>query len=152
MRPAPTHGAGPKAAEESALRCALRSTALVTHPGGPSDLCLLLPQFQCDKTAKDKRTLKEMSQKAIQDEICSVIKQITATVTFLPLLEISYSFDLLIYTDKDLVVPEKWEELGPQFINNCEQVRLHSFSTAIHKVNSMVAYKRLSTTGYETKQ
>ena len=51
------------------------------------------------------------------------------------------SFDLLIYTDKDLVVPEKWEESGPQFITNSEQVRLRSFTTSIHKVNSTVAYR-----------
>ncbi|CAD7679562.1 unnamed protein product [Nyctereutes procyonoides] len=97
--------------------------------------------IECDKTAKDDSTPREKSQKAIQDEIRSVIRQITATVTFLPLLEVSCSFDLLIYTDKDLVVPEKWEESGPQFITNSEEVRLRSFTTTIHKVNSMVAYK-----------
>uniref|UniRef100_G3MX31 Mitotic arrest deficient 2 like 1 n=1 Tax=Bos taurus TaxID=9913 RepID=G3MX31_BOVIN len=64
----------------------------------------------------------------------------SATVTFLPLLEVSCSFDLLICTDKDLVVPEKWEESGPQFITNSEEVRLRSFTTTIHKVNSVVAY------------
>uniref|UniRef100_A0A2K6KW38 HORMA domain-containing protein n=1 Tax=Rhinopithecus bieti TaxID=61621 RepID=A0A2K6KW38_RHIBE len=80
---------------------------------------------------------REKSQKAIQDEIHSI----TATVTFLPLLEVSCSFDLLIYTDKDLVVPEKWEELVPQFITSSEEVCLRSFTTTIHKVNSMVAYK-----------
>ncbi len=52
------------------------------------------------------------------------------------------SFDLLVYTDKDLVVPEKWEESGPQIIDQSEEVRLRSFTTSIHKVNSMVAYKR----------
>ncbi|XP_021566389.1 mitotic spindle assembly checkpoint protein MAD2A isoform X2 [Carlito syrichta] len=88
--------------------------------------------IECDKTAKDDSTPREKSQKAIQDEIRSVIRQITATVTFLPLLEVSY---------KDLVVPEKWEESGPQFITNSEEVRLRSFTTTIHKVNSMVAYK-----------
>lgn len=93
------------------------------------------------KDAKDDSAPREKSQKAIQDEIRSVIRQITATVTFLPLLEVSCSFDLLIYTDKDLVVPEKWEESGPQFITNPEEVRLRSFTTTIHKVNSMVAYK-----------
>ncbi|KAI5241517.1 Mitotic Spindle Assembly Checkpoint Protein Mad2A [Manis pentadactyla] len=90
--------------------------------------------IECDKTAKDDSTPREKSQKAIQDEIRSVIRQITATVTFLPLLEVSCSFDLLIYTDKDLVVPEKWEESGPQFITNSEEVRLRSFTTTIHKV------------------
>ncbi|XP_074253056.1 mitotic spindle assembly checkpoint protein MAD2A isoform X1 [Saimiri boliviensis] len=92
--------------------------------------------IECDKTAKDDSAPREKSQKAIQDEIRSVIRQITATVTFLPLLEVSCSFDLLIYTDKDLVVPEKWEESGPQFITNSEEVRLRSFTTTIHKAES----------------
>uniref|UniRef100_A0A8C0KDN5 HORMA domain-containing protein n=1 Tax=Canis lupus dingo TaxID=286419 RepID=A0A8C0KDN5_CANLU len=96
-------------------------------------------EIEGKKREKEKR--KKESQKAIQDEILSVIQQITATVTFLPLLEVSCSFDLLIYTDKDLVVLEKWEESGPQFVTNSEEVRLRSFSTTIHKVNSMVAYK-----------
>uniref|UniRef100_W5LET4 MAD2 mitotic arrest deficient-like 1 (yeast) n=1 Tax=Astyanax mexicanus TaxID=7994 RepID=W5LET4_ASTMX len=52
------------------------------------------------------------------------------------------AFDLLIYTDKDLEVPEQWEESGPQLIDQSEEVRLRSFTTSIHKVNSMVAYKR----------
>lgn len=52
------------------------------------------------------------------------------------------AFDLLVYTDKDLVVPDKWEESGPQIIDQSEEVRLRSFTTSIHKVNSMVAYKR----------
>uniref|UniRef100_A0A8C5CAE7 Mitotic spindle assembly checkpoint protein MAD2A n=1 Tax=Gadus morhua TaxID=8049 RepID=A0A8C5CAE7_GADMO len=82
------------------------------------------------------------SIKTIQDEIRSVIRQITATVTFLPLLETACAFDLLVYTDKDLMVPEKWEESGPQIIDQSEEVRLRSFTTSIHKVNSMVAYKR----------
>nr|XP_025041671.1 mitotic spindle assembly checkpoint protein MAD2A [Pelodiscus sinensis] len=98
--------------------------------------------IECDKTAKDESVPREKSQKAIQEEIRSVIRQITATVTFLPLLETACAFDLLIYTDKDLAVPEKWEESGPQFIANSEEVRLRSFTTTIHKVNSMVAYKK----------
>ncbi|XP_057562658.1 cGMP-specific 3',5'-cyclic phosphodiesterase-like isoform X3 [Hippopotamus amphibius kiboko] len=44
--------------------------------------------IECDKTAKDDSAPREKSQKAIQDEIRSVIRQITATVTFLPLLEV----------------------------------------------------------------
>ncbi|XP_040554907.1 mitotic spindle assembly checkpoint protein MAD2A isoform X1 [Gallus gallus] len=89
--------------------------------------------IECDKNARGESAPREKSQKAIQDEIRSVIRQITATVTFLPLLETAY---------KDLVVPEKWEESGPQFIANSEEVRLRSFTTTIHKVNSMVAYKK----------
>lgn len=51
-------------------------------------------------------TPREKSQKAIQDETSSLTRQITATVTFLSLLEVSCSFELLIYTDKDLGLPE----------------------------------------------
>uniref|UniRef100_A0A8C2SUM4 Mitotic spindle assembly checkpoint protein MAD2A n=1 Tax=Coturnix japonica TaxID=93934 RepID=A0A8C2SUM4_COTJA len=78
--------------------------------------------IECDKSAKGESAPRDKSQKAIQDEIRSVIRQITATVTFLPLLETACAFDLLIYTDKDLVVPEKWEESGPQFIANSEEL------------------------------
>ncbi|XP_062849190.1 mitotic spindle assembly checkpoint protein MAD2A [Trichomycterus rosablanca] len=98
--------------------------------------------IECDKTAKESSAPREKSMKAIQEEIRSVIRQITATVTFLPLLETACAFDLLIYTDKDLEVPEQWEESGPQLIDQSEEVRLRSFTTSIHKVNSMVAYKR----------
>ncbi|KAG5261431.1 hypothetical protein AALO_G00304450 [Alosa alosa] len=98
--------------------------------------------IECDKTAQESSAPREKSIKAIQEEIRSVIRQITATVTFLPLLETACAFDLLVYTDKDLEVPEKWEESGPQTISQSEEVRLRSFTTSIHKVNSMVAYKR----------
>lgn len=57
------------------------------------------------------------------------------------LLKFTGSSDLLIYKDKDLVVPEKWEELEPQFITNSEEVGLGSFTTTIHKANTMVDYK-----------
>ena len=51
------------------------------------------------------------------------------------------AFDLLMYTNRDLEVPEMWEESGPQIIANSQEVRLRSFSTAIHKVDTMVSYK-----------
>lgn len=61
--------------------------------------------------------------------------------TFLLRFPLPGAFDLLVYTDKDLEVPEKWEESGPQIIHQSETVRLRSFNTLIHKVNSTVAYK-----------
>ncbi|XP_008322266.1 mitotic spindle assembly checkpoint protein MAD2A [Cynoglossus semilaevis] len=98
--------------------------------------------IECDKSAKESSTPREKSIKTIQDEIRSVLRQVTATVTFLPLLDTPCAFDLLVYTDKDQIVPEKWEESGPQMIDQSEEVRLRSFTTTIHKVNSSVAYKR----------
>ncbi|KAJ3585122.1 hypothetical protein NHX12_013844 [Muraenolepis orangiensis] len=98
--------------------------------------------IECDKSAKELSAPREKSLKVIQDEIRSVIRQVTATVTFMPLLDTACAFDLLVYTDKDLMVPEKWEESGPQIIHQSEVVALRSFTTSIHKVSSMVAYKR----------
>ena len=54
----------------------------------------------------------------------------------------SGAFDLLVYTDKDLEVPDSWGEDGPQFNANSEEVRLRSFTTLLHKVDAMVAYKK----------
>ena len=62
-------------------------------------------------------------------------------VTFLPLLNEPCSFDLLIYTNKDATVPQKWEESDPQYIMNSQEVKLRSFTTSVHKVESMVTYK-----------
>ncbi|XP_067672139.1 mitotic spindle assembly checkpoint protein MAD2A-like [Haliotis asinina] len=96
---------------------------------------------ECDKTVTAD-TKKDKSDRAIKEEIRSVIRQITASVTFLPLLESACVFDILVYTDKDMDVPEAWGESGPHFVVNSEEVRLRSFSTSIHKVDAMVAYKK----------
>lgn len=63
--------------------------------------------IEYDKAAKDDSTLREKSQKASQDEVCWAIRQNTATETLPPQLELSCSFDLLIYADKDFLVTEK---------------------------------------------
>eukprot|EP01090_Pellita_catalonica_P004413 TRINITY_DN14241_c0_g1_i1.p1 TRINITY_DN14241_c0_g1~~TRINITY_DN14241_c0_g1_i1.p1 ORF type:complete len:202 (+),score=34.03 TRINITY_DN14241_c0_g1_i1:77-682(+) len=79
-------------------------------------------------------------EKDIQSEIQAIIRQICASVTFLPLLEAACTFDLLVYTDKDLSVPKAWEESDPKYIANSQEVRLRSFTTRIHNVDTMVAY------------
>eukprot|EP00535_Pseudo-nitzschia_heimii_P003094 CAMPEP_0197173920 /NCGR_PEP_ID=MMETSP1423-20130617/655_1 /TAXON_ID=476441 /ORGANISM="Pseudo-nitzschia heimii, Strain UNC1101" /LENGTH=223 /DNA_ID=CAMNT_0042622789 /DNA_START=56 /DNA_END=727 /DNA_ORIENTATION=- len=84
---------------------------------------------------------KRKSVKEINGEIQAIIRQITASVTFLPLLNEPCSFDLLVYTKKDAVVPTKWEESDPCYITNSQEVKLRSFTTSVHKVDSMVAYR-----------
>uniref|UniRef100_A0A4W3HUM4 HORMA domain-containing protein n=1 Tax=Callorhinchus milii TaxID=7868 RepID=A0A4W3HUM4_CALMI len=69
------------------------------------------------------------------------IEQIIATVTFLPLLEAACSFDLLISTDKEDA--KSAISNARIIINNSKEVRLRSFTTTIHKVNSMVAFKKI---------
>mmetsp|Transcript_24025 Transcript_24025/g.58748 ORF Transcript_24025/g.58748 Transcript_24025/m.58748 type:complete len:216 (+) Transcript_24025:1623-2270(+) len=86
--------------------------------------------------APQQKTLKE-----IHGEIQAIIRQITASVTFLPLLNEPCSFDMLVYTKKDAVVPAKWEDSDPCYIMNSQEVKLRSFTTSVHKVDSMVAYR-----------
>ena len=81
------------------------------------------------------------SIKDIHNEIQAIIRQITASVTFLPLLQEPCTFDLLVYTDMDVAAPEKWADSDPCFILNSAEVKLRSFTTTVHKVDSMVAYK-----------
>mmetsp|Transcript_30759 Transcript_30759/g.65958 ORF Transcript_30759/g.65958 Transcript_30759/m.65958 type:complete len:232 (-) Transcript_30759:166-861(-) len=87
-------------------------------------------------STNNKKRLKE-----IHGEIQAIIRQITASVTFLPLLNEPCSFDLLVYTKKDAAVPKKWEDSDPCYIMNSQEVKLRSFTTSVHKVDSMVAYR-----------
>merc|ERR1712083_989129 len=80
-------------------------------------------------------------EKKIKGEIRNVIRQITASVTFLPLLDCLCSFDILIYTHTDTAVPTEWGESDPCYIINSEEVKLRSFSTGVHKVEAAVSYK-----------
>merc|ERR1712129_618656 len=71
------------------------------------------------------------SVKEIHNEIQAIIRQITASVTFLPLLNEPCSFDLLIYTAKTAVVPKKWSDSDAQYIMNSQEVKLRSFTTSV---------------------
>lgn len=71
------------------------------------------------------------TMKEIHGEIQAIIRQITASVTFLPLLNEPCSFDLLVYTKKDAAVPAKWEDSDPCYITNSQEVKLRSFTTSV---------------------
>jgi mitotic spindle assembly checkpoint protein MAD2 len=87
-------------------------------------------------TDDERRALKE-----IQHGIQGVIRQITASVTFLPTLEGSHSFDILLYTDKDVELPNsEWSDTNAKLINNGQHVQLRGFTTNIHKVEPIVSY------------
>lgn len=79
--------------------------------------------------------------KRIQQEIGSVMRQISATVSYLPLLDCICSFDILIHTIKDCELPEKWNETNAVSIQNPQTVKLRSFSTGLHQVDTVVNYK-----------
>lgn len=84
----------------------------------------------------ERKVLKE-----IQEGIRGVIRQITASVTFLPTLEGSHSFDILLYTDKDVELPNsEWSDTNARLINNGQHVQLRGFTTNIHRVEPIVSY------------
>ena len=89
----------------------------------------------------DQTNCTEKPEKEVMSEIQAIIRQITASVTFLPLLSDPCAFDLLVYTKKDTSVPGEWEDSDPRYILNSESVKLRSFTTKVHKVDTMVSYK-----------
>lgn len=99
---------------------------------------------QADGENTTPNPVKKSNNKSVKDihnEIQAIIRQITASVTFLPLLQEPCTFDLLVYTDKDIDMPEKWADSDPCYILNSAEVKLRSFTTTVHKIDSMVAYK-----------
>ncbi|KAA8571610.1 hypothetical protein EYC84_001607 [Monilinia fructicola] len=83
----------------------------------------------------------EKTEAEIQLEIQSIFRQITASVTFLPELDGACTFNVLVYADADSEVPMEWGDSDAREIVNGEKVQLRSFSTANHKVGTMVSYK-----------
>ncbi|KAI8592591.1 HORMA domain protein [Geranomyces variabilis] len=82
------------------------------------------------------------TEKQTTQEIAAVMRQITASVTFLPMLDEPCTFNVLAYTEKDAVVPAEWIDSDPRLIERqAEQVKLRSFSTSVHRVDGLVAYK-----------
>jgi mitotic spindle assembly checkpoint protein MAD2 len=47
----------------------------------------------------------------------------------------------LIYTPQDLATPAQWEESDPKYIQKSNEVKLRSFTTKIHKIETSVAYR-----------
>lgn len=98
--------------------------------------------------------------KEVQQEIRNVLRQITACVTFLPMLDcvctchlvifthsesqlifhMAGSFDLQVHTAKD-ADGEGWGEVQAATIQNAQEVQLRSFSTSLQGVHTFVSYK-----------
>lgn len=83
----------------------------------------------------------EKTETDIQEEIQAIFRQITASVTFLPVLDGNCTFNVLVYADADSDVPIEWGDSDAKEIRNAEKVQLRSFSTSSHKVDTMVSYR-----------
>ncbi|CCX07047.1 Similar to Mitotic spindle assembly checkpoint protein MAD2A; acc. no. Q13257 [Pyronema omphalodes CBS 100304] len=91
------------------------------------------------KDAPGKEPFK--TEKEIQQEIAGLFRQITATVTFLPMLEGNCTFNVLVYADGDAEVPMEWGDSDAREIQNGEKVTLRSWGTSSHKVDTLVSYR-----------
>lgn len=84
----------------------------------------------------------EKSEKEINKEIAAIIRQITASVSFLPLLQERCEFDMLVYTSTDAIVSDKWEDSDARLVKkNAMDVKLKSFSTKLHRIEGVVSYQ-----------
>ncbi|TFK57026.1 spindle assembly checkpoint protein [Heliocybe sulcata] len=80
----------------------------------------------------------------IQAEIRNILKQIVTTVTFLPVIDEPTVFNILAYTSQSAEVPaDEWVDTDPLAIeaSKSQQVKLRSFSTDVHRIEAMVAYR-----------
>ena len=80
----------------------------------------------------------------IQAEIRNILKQIVSTVTFLPVIDEPTVFHILAYTKESADVPaDEWVDTDPLAIeaSKSQQVKLRSFSTDVHRIEAMVAYR-----------
>ncbi|KAM3441016.1 hypothetical protein MY4824_001800 [Beauveria thailandica] len=83
----------------------------------------------------------EKTEQEIQAEIAAIFRQITASVTFLPQLTGDCTFNVLVYADADSDVPVEWGDSDAKEIENGERVQLRGFSTANHRVDTLVSYR-----------
>jgi mitotic spindle assembly checkpoint protein MAD2 len=83
----------------------------------------------------------EKTDEEIQKEIQSLFRQITASVTFLPILDGNCTFNVLVYADADSEVPIEWGDSDAKEVKNAEKVMLRSFSTNSHRIDTVVSYR-----------
>ncbi|KAG5477306.1 hypothetical protein LSCM4_04524 [Leishmania orientalis] len=82
------------------------------------------------------------SEEEVRCEIQAVMRQITASVSFLPVIAQPCAFDLLVYTSVNAQLPSTaWEPSDPQVLKRGVEVKLRSFTTSFHHVDTNVVYR-----------
>ncbi|EKM83533.1 hypothetical protein AGABI1DRAFT_110183 [Agaricus bisporus var. burnettii JB137-S8] len=93
----------------------------------------------------DASTTRESKPEAeIQSEIRAILKQIVSMVTYLPVIQEPTVFNILAYTNESADVPAgEWVDTDPLAIeaSKSQQVKMRSFSTDVHRIEAMVAYR-----------
>jgi mitotic spindle assembly checkpoint protein MAD2 len=71
----------------------------------------------------------EKSETEIQQEIQALFRQITASVSFLPMLDGNCTFNVLVYADADSDVPLEWGDSDAKEVKNS------------HRIDTLVSYR-----------
>ncbi|KXT09584.1 hypothetical protein AC579_8613 [Pseudocercospora musae] len=94
-----------------------------------------------NKENEEKVEEKQKGEQEIQSEIQALFRQITASVSFLPMLDGNCTFNVLVYADADSEVPLEWGDSDAKEVKNAEKVMLRSFSTNSHRIDTVVSYR-----------
>ncbi|QPG77007.1 hypothetical protein FOA43_004402 [Brettanomyces nanus] len=96
-----------------------------------------------DEKNGDEEKERNQSKEDIKREIQAIIRQITASVTFLPELQGGHTFNVLVYADPNSKVPPDWGESEAKEVvgDSVESVRFRSFTTDTHSVSTFVSYR-----------
>lgn len=96
----------------------------------------------------EKNDHSQKSKLDIQREIQALIRQITASVSYLPFLnDDEYTFNVLVYTDPTYDarnIPAEWADTngdGKTIHGELDKVQFSTFETNLHSVGTSVSYK-----------
>ena len=95
-------------------------------------------QFQINKDASD---IKPHSTDQMNKQIAALMRQISASISFLPIPDDELTFNILAYTDKDAPVPMEWIDSDAREILKPQMVKLRSVQMNETQIESLVSYK-----------
>lgn len=97
---------------------------------------------ECQNQELDKDGEVPVDIKAVRGTIREIFRQITSSVSFLPLLEHEVVFEILLHIKKDTELQENlWADSQNHLMTNSETVEFKRFNTNIHELKTQVRYK-----------
>lgn len=96
-------------------------------------------EFNLEVSSSDQ---PEKPKDVVKKEIQAIIRQITTSSTYLPVLDGEFTFNILVYTDQQVNnIPSEWCDAEDAKLENFESVDFSSFKTNIHSIGTKVSYK-----------
>lgn len=88
-------------------------------------------------------TTTEKPDHLIKKEIQSIIRQITSSNTYLPLLDGDFTFNILVHTEQDInQIPTEWCDVQDNTLKgDVESVDFSTFKTKLHSIGTKVSYR-----------